>query len=389
MCGSPDRSLLCVLIAGTKGKGSTAAFLASICHEAGVRAGLYTSPHLQSWRERIRVDGAAVSPRVFAREIRSATALVRRLRRERTELGLPSAFELLTIAALAHFARRRCDVAILEVGLGGRYDATNASDPTVSIVTSIGLDHQAILGRTLARIAREKAGVLRQQRPAFLARQHPAARRALERACQKTGAHCRTVGPLSHAARLGLAGEHQRQNAALAREAAQALAALGLAIRPRQISAGLARAFWPGRLESVGRSPTILLDGAHSPESVAAIASDLVRRRGPLHVVFGCTADRDARALVRPLIASGARIYATASTGPRALSPEAVAAAAGHAAAGTYPAVGPAIAAARAAAARTGTICVTGSLALVGEARTALGLTVVERLFDRGSSRSR
>ncbi|MGH2377101.1 MAG: bifunctional folylpolyglutamate synthase/dihydrofolate synthase, partial [Candidatus Limnocylindria bacterium] len=171
----PDLAMACVLVAGTKGKGSTAAFLASILAAAGVRAGLFTSPHLQSWRERIRVDGVAVRPAAFAEAVEGALGYVPALRRAAPHLGEPSAFELLTVAALGHFARERCTVAVLEVGLGGRYDATNAVDPAVSVVTSVGLDHVAILGPTLDRIAREKAGVMRSGRPALLAPQEPAA----------------------------------------------------------------------------------------------------------------------------------------------------------------------------------------------------------------------
>ncbi|MDE3193401.1 MAG: bifunctional folylpolyglutamate synthase/dihydrofolate synthase, partial [Chloroflexota bacterium] len=184
LAGAPDRRMTCVLVAGTKGKGSTAALLASVLHAAGVRAGLYTSPHLQSWRERIRVDGMAVAPRAFERAMRAAAGLVPALRRDRA-LGEPSAFELLTVAALTRFAREKCAVAILEVGLGGRFDATNAVEPALSIVTLIDLDHRAILGSTLARIAREKAGVLRRDRPALLARQRPAAERALRAECER------------------------------------------------------------------------------------------------------------------------------------------------------------------------------------------------------------
>ncbi len=380
--------MTCVLIAGTKGKGSTAAFLASVLHAAGVRAGLYTSPHLQSWRERIRVDGVALGAAAFRREIADAVALARRLRRSRPELGEPSAFELLTVAALAAFARRRCAVAVLEVGLGGRYDATNAVDPAVSIVTPIDLDHQAILGPTLGRIAREKAGVLRHGRPALVARQRPAAERALAAECRRVGARCATVAPVARAAALGLAGDHQRQNAALARAAARLLAPLGHAVTERELARGLRDARWPGRLERAARGPDVLLDGAHTPASAAALARELRRRGGTVHLVFGCTADREPRAVARPLLAVGARPYATAA-GPRALAPDRVAAALGRSVVGAYPEVGEAIAAARRSARRGDTICVTGSLALVGAARAALGIGVPEALFGRGASRGR
>jgi dihydrofolate synthase / folylpolyglutamate synthase len=374
--------MTCVVVAGTKGKGSTAAFLASVLHHAGIPAGLYTSPHLQSWRERIRVDGVAIGPLAFARSTRGAVELARRLRGQRPGLGEPSAFELLTVAALTFFARKRCAIAILEVGLGGRFDATNAVDPLVSIVAPIGLDHRQILGPSLARIAREKAGVLRPDLPGLIARQRPEAERAIARICRDVGARCVTVPPVARTVRLGLAGDHQRQNAALARAAALELRARGHAIPDRAIASGLRTARWPGRLERAGRAPEILLDAAHTPGSTSALATELRLRRGRLRVVFGCTADRDPRVIARPLVTAGALIYATASSGPRAIRADLVAGALGRSVAGVGQTVVDALAGARADAARTDTICVTGSVALVGEARTALGLPVPERLFE-------
>ncbi len=382
LAGAPDRDLVCVIVAGTKGKGSTAALLGSIVGAAGIRAGLFTSPHLQDWRERIRVDGAAIRPAAFERACAEAVALVPRLRRRARSLGDPSAFVLLLAAALVHFAHRRCRVAILEVGLGGRYDATNAAEPAVAVVTPIGLDHRAILGPTLAAIASEKAGILRRAGPAILAPQRPAAARAIARACTQVGAVCRTARPVSRSVRLALAGEHQRVNAGVAADAARELARLGLPIDERAIAAGLARATWPGRFEVVGRARPVVLDAAHTPESGAALVRALEARypRRAIHLVFGCTADRDPRTIARPLL-DGARVYATASSGPRALAADEVAHALRPHVVGAFATVRDAIAAARRAARPGEPVCVTGSVALVGEARTALGLPVAERLW--------
>jgi len=381
LAGAPDRGMACALVGGTKGKGSTAAFLAAIASAAGVRAGLYTSPHLQSWRERIRVDGEAIASRAFAGLIEEAVGLVPRLRRAQPRLGEPSAFELLTVAALIHFARRHCRVAVLEVGLGGRFDATNAVDPAVALIAPIGLDHRAILGRSLAAIAREKAGILRAGRPAALARQRPAAARELVRACRASGAVCEVVGALGGEVRLGLAGEHQRQNAALARAAAT-----HLGLPARAFRAGLRKAWLPGRYEKVRRGADVVLDGAHTPESGAALADTLRGERRPrrLHLVFGCTAERDPLAIARPLLALRPTVYATAA-GPRALAPGRVAAALGAGGARSHASVAAALAAAHASAGAGGLVCVTGSLALVGEARTALGLPVAERLWSEAA----
>src|SRR5207248_1141188 len=190
---APDRRLRIALVAGTKGKGSTCAMLASILDAAGVRCGLYTKPHLQTYRERIRVAGQAVSDHAFE-------AAIARMRQHVADLpgpaGEPTTFEVTTALALDEFARDNCEMAVVEVGLGGRLDATNATDPFVSVITSISYDHTAILGRTLGAIAHEKAGIMRPRRPALLARQRPTAMAALRRACRDVGAACVVVPPV-------------------------------------------------------------------------------------------------------------------------------------------------------------------------------------------------
>jgi dihydrofolate synthase/folylpolyglutamate synthase len=377
---SPDLALTCVLVAGTKGKGSTAAFLASILAAAGIRAGLFTSPHLQSWRERIRVEGSAIRPDAFGEAVDGAIGFVPALWRTGPRLGDPSAFELLVVAALSHFARERCTVAVLEVGLGGRYDATNAVDPAVSIVTSTGLDHVSILGGTLERIALEKAGVMRTDRAALIARQEPSAERALRRACREVGAHCRTVAPIGPTVKLGIVGSHQRQNAALARAAALELRRVGHSIDDRGIATGLGRVRWPARFEVVRGRPTIVLDGAHTKESAAALAAT-IRRTFPgrrIQLVFGCTSDRDPAAIARPLLPLASAIHATAA-GPRAMPAQQVAAALGASSAPGR--IREALAEARAAASARDIVCVTGSMALAGEARSVMGLGVPEDLW--------
>ncbi|MDP9319839.1 MAG: Mur ligase family protein, partial [Chloroflexota bacterium] len=220
LAGRPDRGMRVVLIAGTKGKGSTAAFLASILHAAGVRAGLFTSPHLQTYRERVRVDGAMLREADFAQAIARLRPLVSWLRREHPAAGEPTTFELTLMLAMRAFAERGCTVAIVEVGLGGRLDATNALDPDLSIITSISHDHTAILGRSLAMIATEKAGIVRRGRTALVAPQRPVAARAVQRVCRAADADCRTVLPLDPRVTLALVGDHQRLNAALAMAAA-------------------------------------------------------------------------------------------------------------------------------------------------------------------------
>src|SRR6266851_3241367 len=195
IANSPDRTLKIALVAGTKGKGSTCAMLASILGAAGLRCGLYTKPHLQSYRERIRIDGTAITGGAFAEAVRRMQGYVARLP---DAAGEPTTFEVTTALALDEFVRQGCEVAVVEVGLGGRLDATNATDPFVSVITSISYDHTAILGRTLGAIANEKAGIMRHGRPALLAQQRPAAMAGLRRACRALGARCAVVPPMDH-----------------------------------------------------------------------------------------------------------------------------------------------------------------------------------------------
>ena len=393
LAGAPDRRMTVALVAGTKGKGSTCAMLASILGAAGVRCGLYTKPHLQTYRERIRVDGQAIG----AEEFELALQRMRRLSRKLPpDAGEPTTFEVTTALALDVFARHGCTVAVMEVGLGGRLDATNATDPRLCVITSISYDHTAILGRTLGAIATEKAGILREGRPALLAVQRPAALRALRAACRRVGAVCRVVPPTTDHA-VALAGTHQRQNAALAIEAAKRLGE----VREADVSTGLRRLRWPGRFEVVqrpGEAP-IVLDGAHNGASADALAATLREFAGarPINLVIGINRDKDAHAVLRPLLALAASVWATqARHSPRALQAVELARLAGgrgvhprapnaaelarlagprvHA----EPDLGRAIAAARAV---PGVVCVTGSLLLVGQARDVLGLDPPERLW--------
>jgi dihydrofolate synthase / folylpolyglutamate synthase len=376
LAGAPDRQLRVALIAGTKGKGSTCAMLASILGAAGSRCGLYTKPHLQTYRERVRRDGAAISAADLDVEIERFRAFAARLP---PDAGEPTTFEVTTALALDYFARQRCDIAVVEVGLGGRLDATNATTPELSVITSISYDHTAILGRTLEAIATEKAGILRQDRPALLAEQRPSALRALRRACRRVGAHCQVVSPLQR--ELPLAGAHQRQNAALAVAAARTLLP---DISTAALDSGLERVRWPGRFEVVDGAPPIVLDGAHNGASAAALAETLsaFAAARDVSVVVGINRDKDARAVLKPLSAVARRVWATqAADNPRALPADDLARLCRRLGADTRVTtdVGAALREARINAA--GVVCVTGSLLLVGQAREALGLAPPESLW--------
>jgi dihydrofolate synthase/folylpolyglutamate synthase len=375
LAGAPDRRLRVVLVAGTKGKGSTCAMLASILGAAGVRCGLYTKPHLQEYRERIRVDGQAIPPKAFARELGRFRDLSAKLP---TDAGEPTTFEVTTAAALDYFAREDCSIAVVEVGLGGRLDATNATDPALSVIASISYDHTAILGRTLGAIAGEKAGILRQGRPALLAEQRPAAMRALKAACRKVGAYCTVVPPIAR--ELPLAGAHQRQNAALAAKAARTLLP---DLEQRTVDIGLERVRWPGRFEVLDGG-NVVLDGAHNGASAQALADTLesfVAGR-ELALVIGINRDKDATAVLRPLLKIGQQVWATqAADNPRALPASELAQRCRRLGAHVRAVDSLGVALDEARTGTTGVVCVTGSLMLVGQARGLLGLSPPERLW--------
>ena len=388
LLGAPDRRLTIVLIAGTKGKGSTAALLASLLAASGVRAGLYTQPHLQSYNERIRVDGRMIPARRLDERIREIRPHLARLRRLLPAAGEPTTFELTTALALADFAATRCTVAVVEVGLGGRFDATNATDPHVAVITPISHDHTRELGSTVGQIAAEKAGVMRPGRVAVFARQESAAARVLRNSAHRIGAMPIEVAPLSGAAarRYGLAlrGGFQRQNAAVAIAAGRALAQHEVPVREAAIARGLRQVRWPGRFELVPTQPPIVLDGAHNDGSANALATslraELKGRR--VRLIIGMMKDKDAGAVARALAPVVVAVYATRADHPRAADPRTIARQFPHLRVRSFEHLGPALDAARADAGKRDALCITGSLALVGEARALLGLPVPERLWD-------
>ena len=387
LLGAPDRRLPIVLVAGTKGKGSTAALLASLLAVSGVRAGLYTKPHLQSYRERIRVDGVIISTAALDDGIDRLRSPVRAMRRLIPMAGQPTTFELTTALALAHFAATRCTVAVVEVGLGGRFDATNATDPHVSVITPISHDHMRELGTALRQIASEKAGVLRPGRIALVARQDAAVDAVLSKAARSVAAELREISPLSATVtkRYGLAlrGAHQRQNAALAIAASRALAEHGVPFREKAIGRGLRQLRWPGRFEVVPGTLPVVLDGAHNDGSAEAFAVAIRAEVGQrVRLIIGMMRDKDARAVVRALAPIASAIYVTRPDSPRAADPAAIARLFHRVPARVFDDLASALGAARADARISETLCVTGSLALVGQARDLLGLPVAARLWD-------
>jgi dihydrofolate synthase/folylpolyglutamate synthase len=393
--GQPHERYPSVLIAGTKGKGSTAAFVESILRAAGRRTGLYTSPHLHTWRERVQVDRRPIAKADVAAWIERLHPLVEAMRDG--EQGSPTYYEISTALALGYFAEQGVDAAVLEVGLGGRLDATNVVTPRVAVITTIGYDHVEILGHTLGAIATEKAGIIKPGGRAVSAAQEPEALAAIESASRARGATLWVAaeegvlpilpqpGPASPypippiPAALALHGRFQQGNARVAEAVVLALRAEGWEIPDAAIAAGLGTARWPGRLEVAGRRPWLVLDGAHNVDSARALRQALAEEYGftRLILVAGFSKGHDAAAFFGELIPAAAHVIVTASRHPRSAGTAAAAAIAGQIGAASVEVVEGVAAAlerARTLATPDDLICACGSLFVVAEAREALGL---------------
>jgi dihydrofolate synthase/folylpolyglutamate synthase len=387
--GRPQLEFPGVLVVGTNGKGSTAAMLESILRAAGHRTGLYTSPHLVSVRERIQVGGRPLPRRLFTTVLELVLREARRLPRA---LGPVTYFEALTAAGFLAFAQERVELALVEVGLGGRFDATNAFDPLLTILTSVSLDHQEHLGTTVARIAAEKAGVLRGQ-PLLSGPLQAQARRVVRSRCREVGSRMLargrasrlesdSVGRYSFAwggggrrlrLRLALAGRHQVDNAVMALSGARFLAGHGFASSWHQRRLGLRRVQWPGRLQTLAGRPPLLLDGAHNPAGMQTLVRHLRRfyRDRPIVAVFGVTRRRAAHGLLELLKPSLQAVVLTRVPGPRGLEPRELLAESSGLWAAIEPRPRSALLRACALAPKGGLVLVSGSLYLVGEALAA------------------
>lgn len=385
--GRPQDRCRFVHVAGTNGKGSTSAMIASGLGAAGRRTGLFTSPHLSQPTERIRIDGVPLSRAEFAAAFDRVHGVVEELLRRGSIDFHTTYFETVTAMALETFARA-AEIAVLEVGLGGRLDATNVVEPELCVITPIDFDHEVYLGRSLEAIAGEKAGILKPGTPAVFARQRPEAERVLEaRAAalgipftrtaewkvedlelDARGSRFRLSGPRSLRIVCPLAGEHQVENAIAAAAALDAMR-----IPCAAIEGGIAAARWPGRLERVREQPEIILDGAHNPAGARALAAYIDRfysgRR--VRLIFGAMRDKAVEEIGGILFPHAAEVIATAPGQARALAPEAILRASDHPSMRAASDLGKALALV-AEAPPEDVIFVTGSLFLVAEAREIL-----------------
>ncbi|PYS81122.1 MAG: bifunctional folylpolyglutamate synthase/dihydrofolate synthase [Acidobacteria bacterium] len=396
--GDPHTTFPSVQIAGTNGKGSTAAMLESVCRAAGLSAGLYTSPHLVSIRERVRVAGREIARDEFAR----CASLVRAAAEEteRESGALPTFFEQMTALALVAFREARVPVAILETGLGGRLDATTAARAATVAITPVSLDHQEYLGHTLAEIAAEKAAIIRPGVKAVVAPQEPEAAEVILRRCRECGVEprfatrdaevestcgdgrlrvrLRTARDVYAGVCLALRGRHQLTNAAVAVALAESLAEDSFHITREHVVAGLEAAEHAGRLElDARRTPALLLDGAHNPAGARALRAYLDEfAGGKVTLVFGAMRDKALAEIGAILFPAAEHLVLTEPRNPRAASvAELLRAVPARSASSTIalaPSSRDALTIARAHTPPGGTVCVTGSLYLVGEVKGLL-----------------
>ena len=432
----PERKFPGILIAGTNGKGSTAATLASILRASGLRTGLYTSPHLVRINERIRINGSEMSDDDFALLHDVVDRTAERLVEEGELPWHPSFFEMLTAIAFEYFAQNKVEIAVLEVGMGGRLDATNVIEPRVSVITDISLDHQKFLGNTVGEIAREKAGIIRPGGVVVTLPQQPQANDVIGNTILELGAQPVSAVPyvppvspgseeyFSHAGEkrfiaeiaeehaedaeksntkagvflsryplqvMGqqilvetpLVGRHQLRNLALAIDTAEVLSHQGFAITPQTIERGIRETRWPGRFQIIpaeGGAPEYVLDVAHNPAGAWALRSTLSAcyEDRPLIFVFGAMRDKAIGQMAEILFPLALRVIATRADNPRSATPDEIREAAAHTATDIKGAVDVASALdrARSLAGPQAVVVITGSIYIVGEAMRALGVKV-------------
>ena len=341
--GNPHLGARTVHIAGTKGKGSTAAMIAQVLIAAGYRTGLFTSPHLHTLRERVRVGGTMISQADFAALVTRLRPIVERVNQE-AAYGELTTFEILAAVVFTYFNKSHVDFQVLEVGLGGRLDATNVARADVCVVTSLSLDHTEILGRSIAKIAAEKAGIIKPGCIVVSSPQVKEAAEVIEKVCAQQGARLIQVGRDVTWQRTGgnpyqqsvtvqgttnkyelivpLLGDYQLENTATAVAALEALACLGTSISGRDVAEGFRQVVWPGRLQVLSREPMLVVDGAHNAYSMTKLVEAVKKYfdYDECFIIFGTSSDKDASGMAQELKLFAEEITITSSSHPRAAS---------------------------------------------------------------------
>ena len=393
--GNPQDRFKSVHIAGTKGKGSTCAMIASMLQACGYKVGLYTSPHLTDVRERIQINGEMIPQSDFGRIVRVAEPMIERMKPR------PTYFDVLTAVAFKYFAEQEIDIAVIETGLGGRLDSTNVIKPEVTAITSISKDHMAQLGNTLAKIAEEKAGIFKAGVPAISVQQDPEADVVLKRVAEKNGTHLEVTGQtiefsyrfessrmqgphnrvclttpntkFEHLA-VPLLGEHQAINCGLALSVIDRLKARGFAISDTKAMEGLAKTTVPGRMEMLSQQPRVVVDGAHNAASLDAMLRAVGQHipYDSMVIIFGCCADKDVPGMLDRIAAGADKVIFTRVNNIRSADANELAAKyveqygkMAQVAATLEDALG----IANRAVTKEDLICITGSFYLVGEAK--------------------
>ena len=396
--GNPQGSFRSIHVAGTNGKGSVCSMAASVLIDAGFRTGLYTSPHLVKFNERISVSGKTISEKELieaAREVKAAS-------KKAGVSGTITFFEFTTAMAFLHFRKKKVEFAVVETGMGGRLDATNLAAPMVSVITNIALDHTAWLGSAIKEIAGEKAGIIKPGVPVITGAAQRTALSVIKATAKKASSAVYVMGQDFHAEgecasfsysglssgltglKLGLNGGHQVGNAALALAAIEVLRAKGVHITAQAIRKGLKEACWPGRFEILSRRPLAVLDGAHNPNGAASLKnalSSLKKKR--LILVIGIMSDKDMDGILKELVPASDLVIATKPKGERSATLPVLMQAAsryGKPVAGVE-AVKDACKKALSLASPTDCVCVSGSLFTVGEAREYLLRALAEDSF--------
>ncbi|MCG0275216.1 MAG: bifunctional folylpolyglutamate synthase/dihydrofolate synthase [Thermosediminibacteraceae bacterium] len=347
LLGNPQEGLKIIHVAGTNGKGSTCAMIDSILRTAGYRVGLYTSPYLEVFNERIRVDGSNIPDDDVARLTEKIKEAVKEM--EARGWGVPTEFEVVTALGFLYFQEQNVDFLVLEVGMGGRYDATNVITPLVSVITPISYDHQQYLGNTLREIAGEKCGIIKQGVVAVTAPQMPEAMMVIEDTCRKLNSplvkveqearyrlldwgvegqifDLKTSKNEYDRLQIKLLGDHQLDNAATAVVAVEALERYGINLSHDAVRMGLLRARWPGRLEILKTNPYVLIDGAHNPSGIRVL-KDAILKYFPgkkVILVIGILEDKDYVSMLEEIVPIAEAVVATKPDSPRALSASAL-----------------------------------------------------------------